>query len=289
MTVCTPITTCSKNVVCLIKNVQRQMVIHVSDAFVLSPYNCCAYGKHSRLHYATICPSSRLSINGFQAFQSNCFRFVGGGEHSKSCNSLSFKSLVNRKRRRRTHINVSTGWENMNLRLLMPKQTNTSKFRCSVGPFFWQQQRSVSAGLFLGLLVCFCTPQPSYAEVFDGDERKEGCCEASAKKEVLTDYSVIGIPGDGRCLFRSVAHGACVRAGKPPPSETNQRELADELRSMVADEFIKRRKETEWFIEGDFDTYVSQMRKPHIWGGEPELLMASHVLHWCKCDMGTNK
>lgn len=32
------------------------------------------------------------------------------------------------------------------------------------------------------------------------------------------------------------------------------------------------------FIEGDFDTYVSQMRKPHVWGGEPELLMLSHVL-----------
>lgn len=31
-------------------------------------------------------------------------------------------------------------------------------------------------------------------------------------------------------------------------------------------------------MEGDFDTYVAQMRKPHVWGGEPELLMASHVL-----------
>lgn len=32
------------------------------------------------------------------------------------------------------------------------------------------------------------------------------------------------------------------------------------------------------FIEGDFDSYVSQIRKTHVWGGEPELLMASHVL-----------
>lgn len=32
------------------------------------------------------------------------------------------------------------------------------------------------------------------------------------------------------------------------------------------------------FIEGDFDKYVAQMREPHVWGGEPELLMASHVL-----------
>ncbi|KAI9083623.1 hypothetical protein K1719_034565 [Acacia pycnantha] len=30
------------------------------------------------------------------------------------------------------------------------------------------------------------------------------------------------------------------------------------------------------FVE--VDAYVSQIRKPHVWGGEPELLIASHVL-----------
>ncbi|CAN1137280.1 OVARIAN TUMOR DOMAIN-containing deubiquitinating enzyme 4 [Linum perenne] len=88
----------------------------------------------------------------------------------------------------------------------------------------------------------------------------------------------LGIPGDGRCLFRSVVHGACLRSGKPSPTEFVEKELADDLRHKVADEFIKRRKETEWFIEDDFDTYVVQMRQPHVWGGEPELLMSSHVL-----------
>ena len=42
-----------------------------------------------------------------------------------------------------------------------------------------------------------------------------------------------GIPGDGRCLFRSVAHGACLRSGKPAPNESFQRELADDLRAKV--------------------------------------------------------
>ncbi|URE07343.1 OTU-like cysteine protease [Musa troglodytarum] len=42
-----------------------------------------------------------------------------------------------------------------------------------------------------------------------------------------------GIPGDGRCLFRSVMHGACLRAGKLPPDEKLQRELADELRARI--------------------------------------------------------
>ncbi|KAF9603368.1 hypothetical protein IFM89_035613, partial [Coptis chinensis] len=32
------------------------------------------------------------------------------------------------------------------------------------------------------------------------------------------------------------------------------------------------------FLEGEFDAYVMQMRQAHIWGGEPELLMSSHVL-----------
>ncbi|KAG8054324.1 hypothetical protein GUJ93_ZPchr0001g33105 [Zizania palustris] len=88
----------------------------------------------------------------------------------------------------------------------------------------------------------------------------------------------IRITGDGRCLFRSVAYGACLRRGKQPPSESVQKELADELRSKVADEFVKRRGDTEWFLEGDFESYVNRMRRPHVWGGEPELLMCSHVL-----------
>lgn len=112
----------------------------------------------------------------------------------------------------------------------------------------------------------------------DSTESAMSSTNLSHGKEVHTDYSVTGIPGDGRCLFRSVVHGAYIRSRKPIPNEDHQRRLADELRTKVADEFIKRRAETEWFVEGDFDTYVSQIRKPHVWGGEPELLMASHVL-----------
>ncbi|GLT38407.1 hypothetical protein SLA2020_126630 [Shorea laevis] len=91
-------------------------------------------------------------------------------------------------------------------------------------------------------------------------------------------YETIRITGDGRCLFRSVVHGASLINGKKSPSERIQKQLADELRVKVADEFIKRRADTEWFVEGDFDAYVRRMRQPHIWGGEPELLISSHVL-----------
>ncbi|RZC69995.1 hypothetical protein C5167_033164 [Papaver somniferum] len=87
-----------------------------------------------------------------------------------------------------------------------------------------------------------------------------------------------GVPGDERCLFRSIVHGACFKAGKPSPSENLQKELADELRAKVVNEFIKRRGDTEWFLEVDFDIYAMQMIQSHIWGGEPELIMSSHVL-----------
>lgn len=55
---------------------------------------------------------------------------------------------------------------------------------------------------------------------------------------VYKNNLVSGIPGDGRCLFRSVVHGACLRAGKPCPSESIQKELADELRSKVINQSL---------------------------------------------------
>ncbi|XVE99112.1 hypothetical protein REPUB_Repub03eG0168800 [Reevesia pubescens] len=91
-------------------------------------------------------------------------------------------------------------------------------------------------------------------------------------------HKVTGVLADGRCLFRAIAHGACLKSGEVAPDETRQRELADELRAHVVNELLKRREETEWFIEGDFDAYVKEIQQPYVWGGEPELLMASHVL-----------
>lgn len=34
------------------------------------------------------------------------------------------------------------------------------------------------------------------------------------------------------------------------------------------------------FIEGDFEEYVRNIQQPYSWGGEPELLMAAHLLQW---------
>ncbi|CAJ2629447.1 unnamed protein product [Trifolium pratense] len=154
--------------------------------------------------------------------------------------------------------------------------------------------RSDSAWLLFGVRAWLAPPPvvvdvdpevPLPTSVISPDEisRSEGLeiKDAESDKpndELSSDYRVTGVLADGRCLFRALAHGACLKNGEEAPNENRQRELADELRAKVAEELLKRRKETEWFIEGDFDTYVTRIQQSFVWGGEPELLMASHVL-----------
>uniref|UniRef100_A0A0E0M3V3 OTU domain-containing protein n=1 Tax=Oryza punctata TaxID=4537 RepID=A0A0E0M3V3_ORYPU len=88
-------------------------------------------------------------------------------------------------------------------------------------------------------------------------------------REVNSKFSVTGICGDGRCLFRSIVHGAYIKLAKAAPNEFIEKNMADALRTKTS---ICR------LVEGDFHCYISEMRKPHVWGGEPELHMASHVL-----------
>lgn len=177
---------------------------------------------------------------------------------------------------RQLRLGLSSRYRNMNLRLSMPSCEKVSRVNWNARRTSW-----VVGGSSFGTCLSFSTSGPVYAESPSGNVSKHenaSSIRSSHGKKVYTDYSITGIPGDGRCLFRSIAHGACIRSGKPSPDEALQKALADELRTMVADEFVRRRAETEWFVEGDFDTYISQIRKPHVWGGEPELLMASHVL-----------
>lgn len=174
--------------------------------------------------------------------------------------------------RRELHLGLTSSCRSMSLSLPMPRLQKIPKISWNA------RHTSIAAGISFGLCLSFSSSGVVNAQASENAGDKYSSVRTSHGKEVYTDYTITGIPGDGRCLFRSVAHGACIRAGKSIPNESLQRELADELRALVADEFIKRREETEWFIEGSFDDYVSQIRRPHVWGGEPELLMASHVL-----------
>ncbi|TMW88293.1 uncharacterized protein [Solanum lycopersicum] len=140
-----------------------------------------------------------------------------------------------------------------------------------------------SAWLLFG--VCSCLAAPSLDLLPDANsdvavpiDKQSAVNSSDEDDQNSANYRVTGVPADGRCLFRAIAHMACLRNGEEAPDENRQRELADELRAQVVDELLKRRKEAEWFIEGDFDAYVERIEKPYVWGGEPELLMASHVL-----------
>lgn len=145
--------------------------------------------------------------------------------------------------------------------------------------------RPDSAWLLFGVCACLAAPlecAESSPEAVAVGVNLEDCSKeivfSETNDESSTNYRLTGVTADGRCLFRAIAHVACLRNREAAPDENRQRELADVLRAQVVDELLTRRKETEWFIEGDFDAYVERIRQPYVWGGEPELLMASHVL-----------
>lgn len=219
------------------------------------------YSSQLRQKYAGMTIHKSFYSSGSRASKRRSTSF-SSGKHKGNFQLLTGRQL---------HLGLATKCRSMSLRLPLPTREKFSRITWKAG------------GASVGLCLSFSTSGPVHAEASMGkndenDESNASFVTTSYGKKVYTDYSITGIPGDGRCMFRAVAHGACIRLGKPLPDEDLQKELADELRARIADEFVKRRAETEWFIEGDFDTYVSQIRKPHVWGGEPELFMASHVL-----------
>ncbi|CAL9245984.1 unnamed protein product [Arabidopsis halleri] len=250
--------------------------------------------------YSPITTCSRNAINIKRHLSTHLYGVVTQGSYKFSCHSLlsglsrrhytGFRVSVSNRRSswhdKRLLINQSTVGpkEKLEVSFLSPDaKMKCSKIESNMRNLYWYS-RFAYTGVIVSLLVCYSsTSQSAYADASrDKDANNVHNHSSHGKfhngKRVYTDYSIIGIPGDGRCLFRSVAHGFCLRSGKLAPGEKMQRELADQLRTRVADEFIKRRQETEWFVEGDFDSYVRQIREPHVWGGEPELFMASHVL-----------
>ncbi|KAK6144691.1 hypothetical protein DH2020_021511 [Rehmannia glutinosa] len=130
------------------------------------------------------------------------------------------------------------------------------------------------------LLFGVCSSLAAAPQLTDPDPDPESNCEVAYKSKIdaSCNYRVTGVTADGRCLFRAIAHMSCLRNGEEAPDENRQRELADELRAQVVEELLKRRKEVEWFIEDEFDVYVKRIQQPYAWGGEPELIMCSHVL-----------
>ncbi|KAK9128600.1 hypothetical protein Syun_017397 [Stephania yunnanensis] len=278
-----PISTPAKQVVCLCERVRRHISGHAPFLVSqFSPKSCSSQGEF-QLSYVEVTirrrPSS--SSTGSLSFQGCC---LGSCSSKLNDNSSKFKiKSVDCGNVGSKWLAASSPRQNTSLRLLLSKHDRITKIKWYTGSGTRLHGVGSSAGVAFGLSICFSCSEPVYSEASREDENNVDDFDSNFAnivhgKKVYNDYAVTGIPGDGRCLFRSVVHGACLRLGEPLKDVSHQQQLADDLRARVADEFVKRREETEWFVEGDFDEYVSQIRKPHVWGGEPELFMASHVL-----------
>ncbi|GIM06424.1 hypothetical protein Vretimale_10733, partial [Volvox reticuliferus] len=89
------------------------------------------------------------------------------------------------------------------------------------------------------------------------------------------------ISGDGACMFRAIAQGAQMATHGKAMSPESEEMAALNLRQAVVRELRRRREEIEPFLPGiaaDFDEYCSTMSNPMAWGGEPEMVMAVHVV-----------
>lgn len=93
----------------------------------------------------------------------------------------------------------------------------------------------------------------------------------------LPRYSISSVAGDGNCLFRAVEVSYALQTKRRRPSLDEELLMARDLRRGVVSELVRRRDDVQWAVEGDFDTYVTSMARDGTWGGEMELLMASHV------------
>ena len=85
------------------------------------------------------------------------------------------------------------------------------------------------------------------------------------------DYekNLIGIHGDGNCMFRAIAFAV----SNPDLGHAELRRKVCDAEAIDSD-----LKEALGDSMGDFDERLTHMRKPGEWGGEPELLTASRVV-----------
>jgi hypothetical protein len=123
-------------------------------------------------HSKTNCGSSPIyrivSSPSFigQTFQGiyfrSCFSYQRG--------SLQVKCVGRANGPQRKHLEISLACQNLNTRLLVPKQGMLPRIKCNVGPVSWPQGCAL-AGLIFGLLVCYSSSEP--AEQGDKEEGME--------------------------------------------------------------------------------------------------------------------
>lgn len=151
------------------------------------PSNSCCYcfytGPKTKYTDLSISNAPGSPCIGYQAFQAGWFN---SSRRSGKFQSLTVKESISDKGKQKRQLEVSWAGQSMKLRLLLPKQRTLQKLNCIGGS--WPQGYT-SAGLVFGLLVCYSSSEPVYAEAA---ETKEDNSESSHGKKVYTDFSVIG-------------------------------------------------------------------------------------------------
>ena len=194
---CHPISTCARNIFRLSGRVQRQMNSHICSLVSQGPsrsFSLYFYTGHSKPKHNYVSVSETFScssITGFQTFQGSCF-VSGFSKRSGRSRSLTVKSSVGSRGPSKRSLNISLTCQNMNVRILVPKQGMLPKIKCNVGSVSWPQG-CASAGLLFALLVCYSSSEPVHAESTQQKEIKEDeCYTISHGKKVYTDYSITG-------------------------------------------------------------------------------------------------
>lgn len=210
---CYPISTCARNIIRLSGRVQRQMSTHICSLVSQGPsssFSLYYNAGHSKpkCTYVDISETfSCSSITGFQTFQGSCF-VSGFSKRGGNSRLLTVKSLIGSRGPSKRSLNISLRCQNMNVRLLLPKQGMLHKVKCNMGSVS-RPQTWASAGLMFALLVCYSSSEPVHAESAQKDEdMKDESYTFSHGKKVYTDYSITGekyiacfyIPGSSVCF-----------------------------------------------------------------------------------------
>lgn len=190
MMVCSPISTCVKNVV----HLSGRMSSSLRGIISCGSSSSCCYCLYSgtKVKYTGLSVSNTTSF-GCQDFQASCFR---SSRRSGKFQTLAINESISNKEKLKRQLEISWAGQSMKMRLLLPKHGTFQKFKCIGGSQSWPPG-SVSAGLAFGLLICYSSSEPVHAEAGGAKQGKEdehdpSHAQFSHGKKVYTDYSVIG-------------------------------------------------------------------------------------------------
>ena len=94
--------------------------------------------------------------------------------------------------------------------------------------------------------------------------------------ERCADMRLRKVTPDGNCLFSAAT--VCVMCVHDDDiGEDSIRENAQQLREEVVSFMREHKANFEPFMTDNFEDYMCEMEKPHVWGGERELLAIAKV------------